>query len=209
MKMWFEARVAFGAITASVRDLFIGLSDNSVPSTNALTAMFSGADTPATANGFIGFRARNSATNPGDWGVIWNVAGGTVQAPTNAQLATLVTNVTGVAPIAYTAGATGALATGFNKIGLLFDPTPANPSAMVVNAIGTQVAGQIKQPTIQFFVNGQVANAFLTKADQIQTTTFPSGWMAPTISIRSGSATQLNSTLIIDWVRAACLTNVA
>jgi hypothetical protein len=205
-KVWFECRIALGSIGASVRDIFVGLSDDGVPSTNALTAVFSGADTVATGNSIIGFRFRNSATNPGDAGFIWNNStAASVQAPT--PLATLVNTVTGANPTAYAAGATGALASGFMKLGFVFDPTPGNPPDTVTTAVGVQVIGQLKKRLINVYVNGQQVPGYLTAADQVQVSTFPQTWMAPTISIRSGSATQLNSTLMIDWIRVAQAAN--
>jgi hypothetical protein len=126
------------------------------------------------------------------------VAGGTVQYPTNLQ--TLSTTVTGAALTAYTTVANGA-STGFIKLGMLFDPTAANPPIPAPASVNGQIAGTVYRPVVQFFVNGQLAPTFLD-AGLVQKSTFPTGWMSPVIAF----GTQANSAAAyVDWIRVAQL----
>ena len=52
---------------------------------------------------------------------------------------------------------------------------------------------------VQFFVNGQRANAFLIAGD-VQASTFPATFMAPVIGFRSGGSGA--GVAYVDWIRA-------
>jgi len=194
-KMWFECRIALSSITTAIRDVFIGLVDNTTQfSTASATAVINTTNILATGPNLFGFHAR-STTNPTDVGLAFNVAGGTVQYPTNLQ--TLSTTVTGAALTAFAAGATGALGTGFVKLGFVFDPQ-AQPKR-IGSASSGQTLGALKAPLITIYVNGIAAAAFLT-SDNLVASTFPTGWMAPFIGI-SGRGT--SPSLLVDWIRVA------
>ena len=201
-RIWFEARVAVGSITTACKDAFVGLCDNTNFTTATATKVINTANILATTNGLFGFHFR-STTNPTDVGLAYNVAGGTVQYPTNLQ--TLSNTVLGAALTAYTAGATGALATGFIKLGFLYDPTAGNPAqaAPATVTIGgvALTAGTLYKPIVKIFVNGLVAATFLAPST-LQTTTFPTGWMGPVISYTSRSATVAGG-FYVDWIRVA------
>lgn len=203
-KLWFECRVALDSITTAQRDVFIGLADNTTANltTAANKVINSTTNTLSTVPNLFGFHFR-STTNPTDVGLAFNVAGGTVQYPTNLQ--TLSLTVAGAAMTAYTAGAAGALATGFIKLGFKYDPTAGNVAQFITSASSGQTAGNLRQPTIQVFVNGQPAPAFLTTKDNISVSTFPTGWMTPVIAYKSRSTTTVN--LNVDWIRVAQTAN--
>jgi hypothetical protein len=201
--LWFECRVAVGSFTASKRDIFIGLMDLGGTVNTATAGIWSGSDTFATAMNFIGFVGRGGATNATDWSFAYNVASGTVQRPTGMQ--TLVTSVTGTAPIVFTAG-TNANATGFVKLGFLFDPRPSNVPLIISTAGPSQTVGTLAQPTLTVFVNGQPLSPFLTKTN-VQAATFPTGWMSPQIGYRSASGTSPGD-LYVDWIRCFQLASI-
>lgn len=201
-KLWFECRVAVGSITTARRDAFIGLVDNTGGfSTASATGVINAANALQTTPALFGFHFR-STTNPTDVGLAFNVAGGTVQYPTNLQ--TLVNTVTSSALTAFTAGATGALATGFVKLGFIFDPFA--PTQLLSTLSSGQSAGTMARPMIKVFVNGIAAPAVLTAAANIQAATFPATWMAPAISYTSRHAT-LALGFYVDWIRVAQLAN--
>jgi hypothetical protein len=199
-KLWFECRVALGSITTSKRDAFVGLVDNTNFATASATKVINTANVLATVNGLFGFHFRDT-TNPTDVGLAFNVAGGTVQYPTNLQ--TLVNTVTSSAMTAFAAGATGALATGFVKLGFVFDPFA--PTILLSTLSSGQTAGTMARPMIKVFVNGIAAPAVLTTAN-IQAATFPTGWMGPAMSYTSRSGTAAGG-LYVDWIRVAQLSN--
>lgn len=194
--LWFECRVAVGSITTGVRDLFVGLCDNTttqICSANNLVVATAG-NTLITTPNLFGFHFRDT-TNPTDVGLAFNVAGGTVQYPTNLQ--TLSTTVSGAALTAWAAGATGLPATGFIKLG--FKYTPVAQNMLITSASSGQTAGQTFKALIQVFVNGQPAAAFLDSTN-LQAATFPTGYMAPVIAF----GTLANSAAAyIDWIRVA------
>jgi hypothetical protein len=199
-QIYFEARVAVGSITTAKRDAFIGLASVATPPT-ANMIINSTTNTLSTTPGLFGFHFR-STTNPTDVGVAYNVAGGTVQYPANLQ--TLSNTVAGAALTAYSA--TNGVATGFIKLGFIFDPTSANPPALVTSATGSgQTVGQVKKPVIQFFVNGQVAPAFFDSS-MVQSALFPSNFLAPVIAYESRSGTSAGG-LYVDWVRCISIAN--
>ena len=199
-KLWFEARVALGSITTGVRDLFVGLCDNTttqICSANNLVVGTAGNVLITTPNLF-GFHFRDT-TNPTDVGLAFNVAGGTVQYPTNLQ--TLSLTVAGAALAAYAAVTNGA-GTGFVKLGFIFDPNAA--PVTISSASSGQTAGQTFKPLIKVFVNGQPAAAFLTSTN-LQAATFPVGRMAPVLAF--GTITN-SAAAYYDWIRVAQLGTV-
>lgn len=199
-KMWFECRVAVGAITTTKRDAFIGLVDNTTNfSTASATGVINAGNALQTVPNLFGFHFRSS-TNPTDVGLAFNVAGGTVQYPTNLQ--TLINTVTGAAAIAFTAGSSGAPATGFYKLGFVYDPF--YPTRLIGSASSGQTASTIARAMIRIFVNGQEAAAFLTAAANIQAATFPTGLMGPAISYTSRAASGAGG-FYVDWIRVAQL----
>lgn len=201
-KMWFECRVALGSIAASKRDVFIGLMDTGATVNTATAGIWSAADTFQAAIGFLGFTARGGATNATDFSVVFQAGSQTLQRPTNLQ--TLVTTVTGTAPTAYAAVTNGA-PTGFVKLGMVFDPTPANVPLLISSASSGQTVGTLAKPVVTFYVNGQQAAAFLTNTN-VQAATFPSTWMGPQIGYRSASATAPLD-FYVDWIRCAQLSS--
>lgn len=199
-KLWFECRVAMGSIAASKRDIFVGLMDTLTTVNTATAGIWSAADTFQTTMNMIGFHARGGATNPGDFGVVYNVASGTVQRPTG--LTTLGTTVTGSAPTAYAAVTNGA-PTGFLKLGFVFDPTGDKPALLAPSANNGHTQGTLYKPLIQFYVNGQVAPEFLA-SNNVQASTFPTGWMNFVFGYLSDSGTAPGNAYI-DWWRCAQL----
>lgn len=200
-KLWFECRCAVGSITTGKRDAFVGLVDNTTNfSTASATAVINTANVLQTVPALFGFHFRDT-TNPTDVGLAFNAAGGTVQYPTNLQ--TLSLTVAGAALTAFTAGATGALATGFVKLGFLYDPNAY--FQQISSASSGQTAGAVKRTLIKIYVNGQPAPAFLT-TDNLVTTTFPATWLAPVMSYTSRAASGSGG-LYVDWIRVAQLAN--
>lgn len=199
-KLWFECRVAVGSITTGKRDAFIGLMDNTAAPVQA-DNVFAKATSNAlvTTNGCLGFHFR-STTNPTDVGLAFNVAGGTVQYPTNLQ--TLSLTVAGAALTAYAAVSNGN-GTGFIKLGFVFDPTADNPAQIISSASSGQTAGNVAKPLLKVFVNGQIAPAFLTSTN-VQAATFPANKMAPVIGYMSRSGTSAGG-LYVDWIRVCQL----
>lgn len=195
--IWFECRVAVDSITSADRDCFIGLVDNTTTqvATAADTVINSSTNTLATAPGFLGFHFR-STTNPSDVGVAFNIAGGTVQYPTNLQ--TLVNTVTGAS---LTARST---ASGFVKLGFIYSPFPQTGKRIIGTASSGQTAGNLAFPLVRFFVNGQETPAFLTSTN-VQAATFPASFMSPTIAYKSRSTNSNNFN--VDWIRVAAKAN--
>jgi hypothetical protein len=200
-KLWFECRVAMGAISGSTEGYFIGLADNTssqIASANN-TILATTANTFTGTKGLFGFTRFESA--PTDWAVKYQVAGGSTVAPTG--LSTLVTTVTGTSPTAYTA-VTNGNGTGFYKLGFKFDPNP-NPAILCSTASGdgtvTQTVGSLYKPCIQFYVNGQLCSTFLDPS-LLQTSRFPTKRMAPCISFMDASGGGGSATgLVMDWIR--------
>jgi len=203
-KLFFECRVAVGSITTAKRDAFIGLVDNTTTfSTASATGVINASNALQTVPNLFGFHFR-ATTNPTDVGLAFNVAGGTVQYPTGLQ--TLSLTVSGAALTAYAAGAAGALATGFIKLGFIYDPTPQLSPMQISSASSGQTAGTLRKPMIKVYVNGLPAPAFLTADANIQVATFPTGWLAPAISYTSRAAAASGG-LYVDWIRVAQLAN--
>ena len=191
--IWFECRVALGSVTTAKRDAFIGLTSIGAPATDNVTG--ASTNTLATAPSLFGFHFR-STSNPTDVGLAFNVAGGTVQYPTNLQ--TLVNTVTGAALAAYSAG------TGFVKLGFLYMPyqsQPGGPAELITSASSGQTAGTLNRALVRIFVNGMPAPAFLT-ATNVQASTFPASRMSPAIAYCSRSGTSAGG-FYVDWLRLA------
>lgn len=199
--VFFECRVAVGSITTTKRDCFIGLVDNTTTfSTASATGVINTTgNLLATVPNLFGFHFRSS-TNPTDVGLAFNVAGGTVQYPTNLQ--TLSLTVAGAALTVYTAVTNGA-STGFIKLGFVFDPNAQ--AAAVSSASSGQTVGVVQKKLITVYVNGQPAPAFLSSTN-LQAATFPTGWMAPAISYTS-RASSANGGFYVDWIRFGQLAN--
>lgn len=206
-RLAFECRVALGNLTSAYGDLFVGLMDpgfGGTRITSAASLVFSATNTIKTAagnGGCIGFWKR-ATTNPTDVAVVYNVNNGTAQLPgSTSNLQKIVTAVTGSALSAL--ATTNNIATaGFVKLGFVFDPTPQRgPSLLAPAAItGNQTAGSLYGPILKFYVNGQLASAFLIPAD-VQASTFPSSFLVPTIGYRSGGTG--DGLAYVDWVRCA------
>jgi hypothetical protein len=194
-RMWFECRVAVGSITTAKRDCFIGLTDTGAPAVNNVIG--STTNTLATAPGLFGFHFR-STTNPTDVGVAYNVAGGTVQYPTNLQ--TLSNTVLGAALVAESAS--GGIGAGFVKLGFIYNPGPDNVQQRCTTATGSQTVGNLYKPIIQIFVNG-IACATFFDPTMVQAATFPTTFLAPAISYLSRSGTSAGG-FYVDWIR--CVT---
>ena len=205
-KLWFECRVAMGAISGATEGYFVGLADNTSTqiTSSSSTILATTANSFTGTKGFFGFTRLESA--PTDWKVAYQVAGGSTVAPTN--LTTLVTTVAGTAPVAY-ASTTNGNGKGFVKLGFVFDPTAGNPSVAVSTTTGdgtlTQTAGAILKPIIKFYVNGQLCNTFLDPT-LLQNARFPTARMAPVIQFMDASGGGGSSTgLAVDWIRVAQL----
>ena len=200
--LWFECRVAVGSITTAKRDAFIGLVDNTTTfSTASAAGVIAGANALATIGNMFGFHFR-STTNPTDVGLAFNVAAGTVQYPTALQTLSLNGSTgsnTGAALTAYAAGGTGLPGTGFIKLGFKYNPF-AQPLTISTASSG-QTVGTTFKALIQIFVNGVPMVPFLDSTN-LQAATFPTGYMAPTISYTSRAATASGG-FYVDWIRVA------
>lgn len=188
-RLAFECRVlaSTGSYTASTQDTFVGLCDTTpasqIPITNTNGTL-------ASTISAIGFHKRGGATVPQDWSFVFCVSGQTIQYPTN--LTTLVTTVTGTAPVVGT----------YYKLGFVFDPTPScTPLYVSSVASSNQTVSQLAAPIIRVFVNGQPAAAFLIKAD-VTAATFPTGVMAPVFAFMQQSTTS-GIYSAIDWLSVA------
>lgn len=131
---------------------------------------------------------------PTEVAVAFNLAGGTINYPTN--LTTMMA----------TTGQTVLAANTYVKLGMVFDPSA--PVKRVTLPTARQTTGQLGRALIRFFVNGVEHPTFLT-ADDVQNATaaqaFPTGFMAPTLAVMNGAGTA--STMNVDWVRVAQLAN--
>jgi hypothetical protein len=198
-RMVFECRVGVTSVTTGKRDCFIGLMDaTSQAPITATNGIFSGSNALNTVPGLCGFHFR-ATTNPTDVGFAWNVAGGTVQYGTGLQ--TLINTVTGAAGVVV-ASTSGATTAGMYKLGFVFDPTGGIPAANVSVAGSSQTVGQLRKPVLQVFVNGVPCATFLDADHNIQVSTFPSTWLAPTIGFCSRSGTAPGD-FYVDWIRCA------
>lgn len=190
-KLWFETSVAVSAAgyAASTQDTFVGLMDTGGGVTlEPITA--TGGLLTTTPN-LIGFHQRGGATTPGDFNFVFQLGGGTAVYPTNLQ--SLITGVTGVAPVGST----------FYKLGFLYDQQA--PVQQISKASTGQTAGNLAKALIKVFVNGIPAAAFLTSTN-VAGATFPTGFMGPVLAFKQQSTTASVFSLH-DWIRVAQLGN--
>jgi hypothetical protein len=193
-KLWFECRVGFGTIAATKMDCFIGLADLLLSSdlmTNTLPISTTD-DTLSTVPNLIGFHKKTSA--PTEINFVYQLAGGTAVYPTG--LTTLMNTVTGAVLTAVSG------ATGFVKLGFVFDPGAY--SKTISTASTGQTAGGIARPLITVYVNGLAAPAFLTSTN-VQGNAFPTGFMGPVASCMQAGAGA--NTFYVDWIRMAQIAN--
>lgn len=186
-RMAFEARVATStaSLAASTADMFVGLMDNGTGTSQIPITTVNGV--LSTTPNLIGFHKRGGVTTPGDWGFVYQLAGGTAVYPTNLQ--SLVTTVTAVAPVGGT----------YYKLGFVYDNF-AQPFQISTASTG-QTAGIIARSLIRVYVNGVSAVAFLTSTN-VGGTAFPTGIMGPVVAFMQQSTTaSVNSS--IDWLRVA------
>lgn len=196
-KLWFECRVATSTITATKRDDFIGLCIPALSSGLPRVAypITTTDDTMDATNGtFLGFQRKGTAS-PTDWSLTFNLAGGTVNYPTNLQ--TLVTTALGAA----------LTASQYVKLGFLFDPNA--PTALITSATARQTVGNTRKKLLRIFVNGLELPTFLSSDDIVNATAaqaFPTGFMSPTIATLNQTGTTPGS-LLVDYVGCAQLPN--
>jgi hypothetical protein len=203
-KLWFECRLALGSVAASQQGVFIGLADNTGSQINSVdtTIIAAGGNTLTTTKNVFGLFNRTT-TCPNDFSVVYQPAAGTAVYPTN--LTTLVNTVVGTPMVAWAAG-TDQNATGFVKLGFVFDPTVSNLPKVISSASTGQTAGTLNKPLIQFFVNGQLAPAFLTSTN-LQATAFPVNccWSPVIEYFNVAGAT---APIYVDWIRIAQLATI-
>jgi hypothetical protein len=202
-KFWMEARIALGSVAASQQGVFFGLADNTSSQINSsdTTIIASGGNTLTTTKNLLGFFNRTT-TSPADWSVVYQPAAGTAVYPTG--LTTIVNDVTGVNEVAYAASSPVGHGTGFVKIGMVYDPGPANPTLQAPSSPPSgQTAGNLYRPIIKFFVNGQLHPKFLTGVN-VQATTFPTNCVfAPVFNYMNIAGA--TAPVYLDWVRFAQL----
>lgn len=196
-KLAFEARVMLTSVAASQRDAFVGLADQTTPSSNLPFLVLSGGSSQmlTTTRNLIGFYNADQGRGQ-DWAFVFQKAS---TAPVFcSNLNSLVSRVTGSA---ITAGT-------FYKLGFVYDPNAQ------VQTVGTasdgQTVGQISKAMITVYVNGIAAAAFLTQTQNILTASFPTGIMAPLVAFANcsssgtgNSATSQGGTMCVDWLRVA------
>jgi hypothetical protein len=199
-KLWFEARFSRSSVATTDADYFMGLAIPALSSglPRANYPITTTDDTLDATNGtFIGFHSTmttGTRGGPTEVAVAFNLAGGTINYPTN--LTTMMA----------TTGQTVLAANTYVKLGMVFDPSA--PVKRVTLPTARQTTGQLGRALIRFFVNGVEHPTFLT-ADDVQNATaaqaFPTGFMAPTLAVMNGAGTA--STMNVDWVRVAQLAN--
>lgn len=202
-KFWMEFRVAFGSVATSKHGLFIGLADHTSSQINSsdTTIFAAGGNTLTTTKNLFGV-VKRATTNPTDFGVVYQPAAGTAVYPTG--LTTIVKDVSTAAMAAYAASADVGQGTGFVKIGMVFDPTPGNPSIQAPSSPPSgQTAGNLYKPLLKFFVNGQLHPKFLNPGI-LQATTFPVNVaFSPVINYINVPGS--TAPIYLDWVRFAQL----
>lgn len=197
-KFWMEMRIALGSVAASQQGVFFGLADCTGGQINAsdTTIIASGANTLTTTKNIIGLFNRTTS-GPADFSVVYQPAAGTAVYPTG--LTTLVNSVTGANMKAYAAGATDAgQGTNFVKIGMKWDRTiPAINAPTTCPA--TQTAGNLYQPALTFYVNGQRVSAFID-IGTMQATTFPTNAVfSPVFNYMNEAGS--SAPVYLDWMR--------
>lgn len=200
-KMWFEARFARSSIATTDGDYFVGLMIPALSSglPRANYPITTTDDTLDSTNGtFLGFHSTMTTAvrgGPTEIAAVFNLAGGTINYPTN--LTTLM-------------AATGntVLAAGtFVKVGMIFDPA-AYMTAIATSPTARQTSGNQYRKILRFFINGVEAPTWLSAADVYNATAaqaFPTGFMTPVFAVMNGAGTA--STINCDWVRVAQAAN--
>lgn len=198
-RLAFEARVMLSSVTASKRDAFVGLCDQTPQSSAALQCLLpftvvSGgtANALTSTRNLIGFYAPSSTNT--DWGFVFQLASTAAVLVSNMQ--SLVSQVTGTAIAAAT----------FYKFGFVYDPVA--PTQTIVTIANGQTAGNVARAMLTVFVNGIKAAAFLTQTQNILTASFPTGIMGPIMAIvpsssGANSGSTQSGTMTVDWIRVA------
>ncbi len=198
-RFWMEFRIALGSVAASQQGVFIGVADHTGGQINAsdTTIIASGGNTLTTTKNVLGFFNRTT-TCPSDFSLVYQPAAGTAVYPTGLTTPALTTG--GAAMTAYAASTDKGQGTGFIKIGMRYNkngPVRVAPSTCPSG----QTAGTKYQATLEVFVNGIRAAAFLNPGI-MQAATFPlTSAYAPVIqymNVASGTAP-----IYLDWVRYA------
>ncbi len=196
-KLWFEASISTSTVVATKHEDFIGLAIPALSSglPRAAYPITTTDDTLDATNGtFIGFHRKATAA-PTDWQFVFNLAGGTINYPTN--LTTLLISSGNVALVANK----------FTKLGFLFDPQ-ALPG-LIGTATARQTVGNTRRKLIRIFANGLELPTFLS-SDDVQNATatqaFPTGFMAPCFANMNQTGTT-PGTSNVDWIGVAQLAN--
>ena len=164
-KFGMECRVAFSSVASADCGFFFGLADSTSSQINssATTILAASGNTLTTTKNLFGFFKR-ATTNYSDFSFVYQPAGGTAVYPTG--LTTLVNTVTGSNLAAYAASTDVGKGTGFVKIGMVYDPTSANPAVVTpASPPANMTAGNLRRPTLRFYVNGQLHGQFISFAD--------------------------------------------
>ncbi len=141
----------------------------------------------------------NNFFNKGDtaqteWQFVFNLAGGTVNFPTN--LTTLMNTALGAV---FTANQ-------YVKLGFLFDPS-ALTAFVGASPTARQTQGQLARKVIRIFVNGVELPTFLSNLDVYNATAaqaFPTGFMSPVFGCQQHATKGLFKA---DWMRVAQMPN--
>lgn len=196
-KIAFEARVMLSSVTASKRDAFVGLCDQTPLSSAALQCLLpftvvSGgtANALTSTRNLIGFYAPSSTNT--EWGFVFQLASTAAVICSNLQ--SLVSKVTGTAIAAGT----------FYKLGFVYDPNAV--AQQISSASDGQTAGTLAKAMLSVYVNGVKAAAFLTQTQNILTASFPTGIMGPIAAIvpsssGANSGSTQSGTMTVDWIR--------
>lgn len=200
-KLWFEARFARSSIATTDADYFVGLMipalSSGLPRANYPITTTN--DTLDATNGtFIGFHSNQSTGTrggPTEIALAFNLAGGTINYPTN--LTTLMAS----------AGQTVLAANAFVKVGFVFDPA-AYVQAIATLPTARQTSGNLYRKILRVFINGVEEPTWLSAADVYNATAaqaFPTGFMTPVFAVMNGAGTA--STIACDWVKVAQAAN--
>ncbi len=198
-RLAFEANVMLFSVTSGQRDAFVGLADQTTPSSNYPFTVISAGSSQllTTTRNLIGFY--NAASGRGqDWAFVFQLASTAPVFCTGLQ--SLVSTVLGSAISANV----------FYKLGFVYDPVA--PSTLISTAGTGQTAGTLARNMLRVYVNGIQCATFLTQAANILTASFPTGIMAPCLSfanVSTSGTTNSGSTVAgvmqVDWVRVAQL----
>lgn len=200
-KLWFEARWSRSSVATTDGDYFVGLTIPALSSglPRAAYPITTTNDTLDATNGtFIGFHSNQSTGTrggPTEIALAFNLAGGTINYPTN--LTTLMAST----------GQTVLAANTYVKVGFVFDPA-AYIQAIATLPTARQTAGNYYRKILRVFINGVEAPTWLSAADVYNATAaqaFPTGFMAPCFAVMNGAGTA--STINCDWIRVAQAAN--